>query len=133
MFQSGKHTQLVIVYTRVPDMLVGIFCGYLILRSFLNRKNSQNIVTIRYLESPIHVSVSGFEAGLAVFMWTHHVVLASFVFRLSSPSLSALVRTVGCLSLSPSFVLAEALHVGFFFFSSLVIHILLLLTSCVSS
>ena len=30
-------------------------------------------------------------------------------------------------------MLAKALHVGFFFFSSLVIHILLLLSSCVSS
>ena len=29
---------------RVPDVLVEFFCGYLILRFFLNRKNSQNIV-----------------------------------------------------------------------------------------
>ena len=75
--------------------------------------------------------MSGFKAGLAVFMCTYRVVLASFVFLLCL--FSALVRTAGCLSLSPSFVLAKALHVGFFFFSSLVIHILLLLSSCVSS
>ena len=74
--------------------------------------------------------MSGFEAGLAVFMCTHRMVLASFVFLLCL--FSALVRTAGCLSLSPSFVLAKALHVEFFF-SSLVIHILLLLSSCVSS
>ena len=58
------------------------------------------------------------------------------VFRLSFIFLlclfSALVRTSGCLPPSPSFVLAEALHVGFFFFSSLVIHIPLLLSSCLS-
>ena len=43
-----------------------------------------------------------------------------FLFCLSS----VLVRTAGCLSPSPSLVLAEALHVGFFFFyfSSLAIH-----------
>ena len=57
--------------------------------------------------------------------------LSSFVFLLCL--FSALVRTAGCLSLSPSFVLAKALHVGFFFFSFLVVHILLLLSSCVSS
>ena len=34
-----------------------------------------------------YVRVSGFEAGLAVFMCTHRVVLSSFVFRLSSLSL----------------------------------------------
>ena len=32
------------LYTRVPGVLVEIFCGYLILRFFPNRKNSQNIV-----------------------------------------------------------------------------------------
>ena len=69
--------------------------------------------------------------GRINFMCTHRVVLASFVFLLCL--FSALVRTAGCLSPSPSLVLAEALHVGFFFFSSLVIHILLLLSSCVSS
>ena len=85
------------------------------------------------------VRVSGFEAGLAVFKCTHHVVVVSFVFLLCL--FFALVRTARCLSLSPSFVLAEALHVGlllffffffFFFFSSLVIHVLLLLSSCLS-
>ena len=45
-------------------------------------------------------------------MCTHRVVLATFVFLLCL--FSALVRTAGCLSLSPSFVLAKALHVGFF-------------------
>ena len=57
--------------------------------------------------------------------------LSSFVFLLCL--FSALLRTAGCLSLSPSFVLAKALHVGFFFSSFLVIHILLLLSSCLSS
>ena len=36
------------------------------------------------------------------------------------------MRTAGCLSPSPSLVLAEAFHVGFFFFSSLAIHSALL-------
>ena len=80
-----------------------------------------------------NVRVSGFEAELAVFMCTHRVVLASFVFHLLSSCLfSALVRTAGCLSPSPSLVPAEALHVGSFFFSSLIIHIPLLLSSCLS-
>ena len=67
--------------------------------------------------------MSGFEAGLAVFICAHRrVVLGSFVFLFCLSSV--LVRTAGCLSLSPSLVLAEALHVGFFFFyfSSLAIH-----------
>ena len=78
------------------------------------------------------VRVSRFEAGLAVFMCTHRMVLASFVFRLSSLSLlcSCAHRWVPACLLPTSFVLAEALHVGFFFFTSLVIHILLLLSSC---
>ena len=61
-----------------------------------------------------NVRVSGFEAGLAVFICAHRVVLGS----------SVLVRTAGRLSPSPSLVLAETLHVGFFFFyfSSLAIH-----------
>ena len=67
-----------------------------------------------------------------VFICTHRVVLASFVFLLSICLFSVLVRTAGCLSLSLSFVLAKALHVGFVFFSSLVIHITLLLSSCLS-
>ena len=46
----------------------------------------------------------------------------SFLFLLCL--FSVVVHTAGCLSPSPSLVLAEALHVGFFFFSSLVIHIL---------
>ena len=52
----------------------------------------------------------------------HRVVLGSFVFLFCL--FSTLVRTAGCLSPSPSLVLAEALHVGFFFFyfSSLAIH-----------
>ena len=53
----------------------------------------------------------------------------SFVFLLCP--FSALVRTTGCLSPSPSLVLAEALHVGSSF-SSLVIHIPLLLSSWLS-
>ena len=53
-----------------------------------------------------------------------------FVFLLCL--VSALVRTAWCLCPSPSLVLAEALHDGLFFFSSLVIHIPLLLSSCLS-
>ena len=46
------------------------------------------------------VRVSRLEAGLAVFMCTHHVVLASFVFRLSSLSLlCSCAHRCGCLSL----------------------------------
>ena len=68
-----------------------------------------------------YVRVCGFEADLAVFFCTHRVVLGSFVFLFCL--FSTLVRTAGCLSPSPSLVLAEALHVGFFFyFSSLAIH-----------
>ena len=81
---------------------------------------------VRRLETR-SVRVSGFEAGLAVFMCTHRLVLVSFVFLLCL--FSALVSTAGCLSPSPSLVLAEALHVGFFFFSSLAIHSVLL-SSC---
>ena len=60
-----------------------------------------------------NVRVSGFEAGLAVFICAHRVVLGSFVFLFCLSSV--FVRTAGCLSPSPSLVLAEALHVGFFF------------------
>ena len=51
--------------------------------------------------------------------WVFRLRLSSFVFLFST-----LVLTAGCLSHSPSLVLAEALHVGFFFFyfSSLAIH-----------
>ena len=65
---------------------------------------------------------------MAVFISTHRVVLGSFFFRLLSfvfpfCLFSTLVRTAGCLSPSPSLVLAKALHVGFFFyFSSLAFH-----------
>ena len=83
-----------------------------------------------------NVRVSGFEAGLAVFICTHRVVLGSFVFRLSSLHLlfsclfSVLVRTAGCLSPSPSLALVEAsCHVVGFFFSSLAIHSALALLS----
>ena len=84
-----------------------------------------------------NVRVSGFEAGLAVFICTHRVVLGSFVFRrfsslhlLSSCLFSVLVRTPGCLSPSPSLALVEAsCYVGFFF-SSLVICTLALLSLC---
>ena len=67
--------------------------------------------------------------------WPYLFARDAWCFRLSSLHLlcsclfSLLVRTAGCLSLSPSLALAEALHVGFFFFSSLVIHIPLLLSS----
>ena len=72
--------------------------------------------------------MSGFEAGLAVFICTHRVVLGSFrlssSFSVSSLLLCAPLGASGLLSL-PAFVLVEALHVWFFFFffSSLVIHI----------
>ena len=73
-----------------------------------------------------NVRVSGFEAGLAVFICTHRMVLGSFVFVFVFLFclFSTLVCTAACLTPSPSLVLAEALHVGFFFFyfSSLAIH-----------
>ena len=52
--------------------------------------------------------------------WPYLCVRTAWCLRRSSffCLFSALVRTAGCLSLSPSFVLAKALHVGFFFFSS---------------
>ena len=75
-----------------------------------------------------NVRVSGFEAGLAVFICTHRVVLGSFrlssLHLLSSCLFSVLVRTAGCLSSFPSLALVEAsCHVVGFFFSSLAIHL----------
>ena len=54
--------------------------------------------------------------------WVFRLRLSSFVFLFCL--FSVLVRTAGCLSPSPSVVLAEASHVGFFFFyfSSLAFH-----------
>ena len=54
--------------------------------------------------------------------WCLGLSSSSFVFLFCLSSVH--VRTAGCLSPSPSLVLAEALHVGFFFFyfSSLAIH-----------
>ena len=46
--------------------------------------------------------------------WCLGLSSSSFVFLFCLSSV--LVRTAGCLSPSPSLVLAEALHVGFFFF-----------------
>ena len=80
----------------------------------------------RFMAKSSTVRVSGFEARLAVFICAHRVVLGSFVFVFVFLFclFSTLVRTAGCLSRSPSLVLAEALHVRFFFFyfSSLAIH-----------
>ena len=91
---------------------------------------TQLIIRCNFMKIAVRnfVRVSGFEAGLAVFMCTHRVVLASFIFLFFLFCLfSALVHTAMYLSPSPSFVVARQCTLGSssFYSSYYVRHLLL--------